>query len=748
MTSYMEQYFLYGDIGMEEPLPSPLTTLIAYSDLTAGAAIIFAAIVLLSLVIGCWGTLCSFVSTGTKKFVLPPIQAILPLLCWYMVEFAYILWHCGFRHASWPALSGRLTRWIADSRAYRLAVAVVDWSLPKNRPLAALCRLIGAYGTGLMVYSSLLVPAARCVSGLVDGWNAHVQSPYCPGAISRYHLNGWLSRDQLSEAYYCLGEKFGLRMHALAINEWLFPSRFGDDGGISHIYALAFVSCTISFIIIAIALYSLLPKATVFQRIKSRLLQPETPYPLGTPITQKESDLWDMISQYEAELDKKKVQLASKSTLLDAAVSELRASRARQEEGWAQVERLADRRNRAMEAQYHEQTLSRHLRQQLVEMTGRLKVAEGRLRDERQELADAHSQIADQRKQLSEEQEELDRGRQELSDDQRLADGRQNLVEEQTRLDGVREQLAVAHQQLAEERQRLVTEHQKHAQRQQGLVQDQERLAHEHQELINQNSQLSISLEASQQEQNAALAQVMSLQLDLDSTNMTASITYAHSQESLSRAQQAESTLQQAMADLKSACDQSLAQERAASQGARRQASALSAEVNDLQTQIGMAMRDAQRSHEQATNAQGTISMLEHRLARHEAVQNGSTQEIPKRQTGNTKSVATALAEKEVTVAAQMAEIANLKRQLERVMKEAPTSTPQSADPAVKEGFQKLRAALEKERRARTEDNVRWGSKTRDLEADNQKLRISLSNATAQGGSLHPSTPRRSPARP
>lgn len=615
--------------------------------------------------------------------------------------------------------------------------------------------------------------AARYVSGLVDGWNAQTQSPDCPGAISRYHLNDWLSQDRLSETYYCLGEKSGFKLHALIMNDWLSPSRFvGNDGKgeISHFYALALVSCVISFAIMAMASYILLPRAAVFQHVKSSLFQLESQYPLGTPITQKESDLWNMISQYEVDIDRKKAQLASKSTLLDAAVSELHASKARQEEGWAQVGILADRRNRALEAQYHEQSLSRKLRQQLVETGGKLKVAEGRIRDEREELANAHRQVADQRKQIFEEQKELDHTRQQLLDNQQLANHHQKLAEERERLDGVRDQLAAQCQQFAEEHQRLVAENQQYAEREQGLAQEferlvaenqqqaekqkglvqyQEPLTHEHQELINQGSQLNASLKAAQRERDEALTQAMSLQLDLDSTTMTASITYAHSQESLSRAQQAESTLQQAMADLKSACNQTLAQERAASQEARSQASGLSAEVNDLETKIGMAMRDAQRSHEQATNAQGTIDMLEHRLARHQAVQSGSTQEIPKRQTGNTGSMATALADKDVAVAAQTAEIANIKRQLEQVKKEAPAAAPQQpADPAIKEGFQKLRAVLEKERRARTEDNVRWGSKTRDLEADNQKLRVSLSNAEAQGGSLRPGTPRRSPARP
>lgn len=729
--------------------------------------------VLLSLVVENWGALSPFVSAGANKFILSPIQVIRPFLDWLMLKHVRFLWYCGLRHASWAALRELLIMWIVNSRLYRLAVTIIDWSLPRNRPVTTLCRLLGMYGIVLTVYSSLLVPAARYASGLVDGWNAQAQSLDCPGAISRYHLNDWISQNRLAEAYYCLGEKSGLRSHALAMNNWFFPSHFvGNDGEgeISHFYALALVSCAISFTIMAMASYSLLPRTVVFQHVKSSFFQPENQYPIGTPITQKESDLWNMISQYEVDLDRKKVQLASKSTLLDAAVSELRTSKARQEEGWAQVEILANRRNRAVEAQYHEQSLSRHLRQQLVETSGQLKVAESRIQDEREELINVHRQVADQRKQIFEDQKELDRILQQLLDNQQLANDRQKLIEERERLDGVRDQLAVEHQQFAEERQQLVTENQQYAERQQGLAQECERLvaenqqqaerqqglvqhqkllAHERQELINQGSELNASLKAAQRERDEALTQAMSLQLDLDSTTMTASITYAHSQESLSRTQQAESTLQQGMADLKSACDQILAQERAASQEARSQASGLSAEVNDLETKIGMAMRDAQRSHEQAANAQGTIDMLEHRLAHHQAVKSGSTQEIPKRQTGNTGSMATALADKEVAVAAQMAENANLKRQLEQVKKESPAATSQQpADPAIKEGFQKLRAALEKERRARTEDNVRWGSKTRDLESDNQKLRISLSNADAQGGNLRPGTPRRSPARP
>lgn len=90
-------------------------------------------------------------------------------------------------------------------------------------------------------------------------------------------------------------------------------------------------------------------------------------------------------------------------------------------------------------------------------------------------------------------------------------------------------------------------------------------------------------------------------------------------------------------------------------------------------------------------------------------------------------SISTALAQSQVTVSQQQAEINDLRRQLGEIKQGFMWPSEQVAQ----EGVQKLREALSKEKRARTEINIRWSKKMRELEDECQKLRISLSNAVA-----------------
>lgn len=723
MTSHVEQYFLYGEVGIEMPLPGSLETLIGYADLTAGAAIVFAALILFSLVAGCWETLSPFLLTAAKKFILYPIQAVSSLLRQYALEFFCGCW-C---HECRYALRERLTRWIVDSHPYRLASTVFDWHFPWNRPLATLCRLSGTYISCLTVYTTLLIPGVRYLSGIVDGWIAEVQSPHCPSAISKYYLNERLSRRHFSEAYYCLGEKSGLRLHGLTVGNWNL--HLNGDGEIDHFYGIAFVATTVLLAIVATISYNILPETAAFQYIKS-CLQRQNSYPHGTPITPKEIDLWNVISQYEADLDANKTQLANKTALLNATTAELHASKSRQEEGWAQFERLVAGRNEAVEAQSREMSINSHLRQQLVKTGGLLKVAERRLKDESQKIIEVQQQVANERKQLASERREFELECQQFSEEQQQASERQDLIEERQQHAVMENQLAAERQQLSDERQRLDDERKNHTQQYEELMDKEYNLGSENLDLMLKNSELTNSLRVFQQERDAAMTQAMNMQQELESTNLTASITLMEAQESLSRTQQTEAAFHQSATDIRNACDQVVMQERSAADQARRQVSSLTADFNDLQNKIGMAMRDAQRSHEKAENSQRTIDILEHRLAKYENPESGSTQEIPKRQTGNMGSMSTALAQKEVVVANQLAEISDLKCRLEQ----AKQGAPRPSEPAIQENFQKLREALEKERRERTTDNVRWGTRTRELETDNQKLRISLSNAQAHPG--------------
>lgn len=703
------------------PLPGSLETLVGCADLTAGAAIVFAALILFSLVAGYWETLSPVVFTAAKKFVLSPTQTVSSLLGQYASEFFYGCYECRY------ALRERLTRWIVDSHPYRLVSTVVNWHFPWNRPLATLCRLSGTYIVGLTMYTTLLIPGTRYSSGIIDGWNAGVQSPHCPSAISRYYLNTRLSRRHLSEAYYCLGEKSGLRLHTLTVSN--LNSYLTGNGEIDHFYPIAFVAITVFLAIVVIVLHDNLSETAAFQFLNSYLLRQNT-YPHESPITPKETDLWNITSQYKADLDSQKAQLAKNTVLLNATTAELSASKSREQEGWAQFEKLVAGRNETVEAHSRELSINSRLRQQLVNTGGQLKVAEGRLKDENQKLIDVQQQVTNERKQLVSERRVFELECQRFSDEQQQASEHQDAIEECQRLAVVHDQLAAERQQLADERQRLVDQQKNHAQQYEELVDREYNLGSQNLDLMIKNSELTNFLQATQQERDAAMTQVTDMQQELESTNLTANITLMEAQESLSQTQQTEAAFHQSVTEIRTACDQVVMQERSAADQARRQVSSLTADFNDLQSKIGMAMRDAQRSHEQAVNSKRTIEILEHRLAKYEAMKSGSTQEIPKRQTGNTGSMSTALAQKEVVVASQLAEINDLKHRLEQ----AKQGSPRPSEPAMQENFQKLREALEKERRERTTDNVRWGTKNRELEADNQKLRISLSNAQAHPG--------------
>ncbi|ODM15026.1 hypothetical protein SI65_09521 [Aspergillus cristatus] len=922
MTTPFEQLFLWGEIEQDPPFPEFLMNIVVYADLTAGSAIVLATLILLTLVMAAWETISFLICAGSKKFVKSPIKTALSLLgCYTLETFRLLL----FRDDGLATLRQRFTSWMVDSRPYRLASSVVDWYFPLNRPIAASFRLFVTWVCGLTMYTNVLLPAARCLHGVVDGWNADIHSFHCPEAISRYYLEDRLSWHALYDGYYCLGERTGLNLYEdLLVSDWQLLSRLlNDDGEIDHYHAIMVVASVISLVILAAVTYTIIPETTAFKRAKAVLLRQDPQSDGPRPLTQTESDLWDMINGYEGDLAKRKAQLAKKNKLLASTTAELHAMAQRKEEGWILVGKLTARRNEAVEAHQRELSNNRRLRQQLLKIGGQLKVAEGCLQGNRQELAKERQRLVAERKQLAEERQQLASARQNLSKQQRPADDCDYLVEERQRLDSARDQLAAEraqvveerrklteerqypvdkqkqliqerqklvssrqkssdHQRLAEDRHRVVEGHQRletmrevladgrqqldkerkqltiehqqlvHKQQQlikerqkpasprqkssdqqrlvkerqvlddmrerldaqcKKLTEDRQQLADEHQRLIDEHqksaiqhqelldrqqhlsinnqelavrcnelaialgtarqerdaamlqltaatdqvtgqqdqqlaircNELSASLEVVRQERDAAMLQVdaamdemMNQQKEIDSVNLSADITRVEAEIAYTQSEENEARLQQSMSDLKSVCDLAVEQERSATEEARKIACGLEMELNDCHNKIGTALRDAQRHHQQWVASQKTIEILERRLAKYKMFETGSTQEIPKRKIGNPVSTSTALAEKDVIVANQLAQINDLTRQLEQAKQGAPC--PAVADGKIQENFKKLRAALDKERRERIEDNVRWSSKTRELEDANQKLRISVSNAESK-------SPRRPNAR-
>ncbi|KAI2889092.1 hypothetical protein CBS76997_3368 [Aspergillus niger] len=205
---------------------------------------------------------------------------------------------------------------------------------------------------------------------------------------------------------------------------------------------------------------------------------------------------------------------------------------------------------------------------------------------------------------------------------------------------------------------------------------------------------------------------------------------------------QADRGLRETMQGLKKAYDDEVERyddevekERAAANEARKQVKGLAEELKEMSQQVGIALRDAQRFQEQkeGTEAEmdkleGVNDVLEHRLKYWERSE--SSQEIPKRRTGDLGSLATALDSSRVEISRQQTEINRLHALLRQAQTESAASAPSvPSDQALRDSVNRLRQALEAEKRQRTEEQVRWGRRVRELEEETQRLRVSSSNA-------------------
>ncbi|GES63768.1 integral membrane protein [Aspergillus terreus] len=307
----------------------------------------------------------------------------------------------------------------------------------------------------------------------------------------------------------------------------------------------------------------------------------------------------------------------------------------------------------------------------------------------------------------------------------------------------------VQHEHLSGETNGLSRQHEDLVARHQAQTAETQRLVAENQALASRCSELesrSCSPEArspsfaAQQERDEALGKALYLQQELEHTKSTAERLINEANEALNESRETAAKMQQSMQqsihDIKSACDSTIEQQRARAGEAELQVIQLTEEVNDLQVRIGMAMRDAQRKHEEATQAQQTIQVLENRLSKWE--NRDGAQEIMKRQTGHIGSISTALEQAKLTVAQKDLEIENLRRAMAKLQNQP--QTPSSDQEALlHEQVRRLRTALETEKRARSEDMIQTGKQIRELTDENRKLTVSLSNIrAAQGSRLSP----------
>ncbi|KKK12312.1 hypothetical protein ARAM_001376 [Aspergillus rambellii] len=405
--------------------------------------------------------------------------------------------------------------------------------------------------------------------------------------------------------------------------------------------------------------------------------------------------------------------------LLESRTQELKAARQQTREAWELYHKLSARYTVAEESRARMFTEKQELRRQLTHKECQVTLARGKLRQAEDKILAKMQTLPDRVKQLEQQLSEKIKAEQALRS--KLEDGHAQIIIVQRQLVIAKEQQENQHCNRSREEDSRI----------QDLVYRNNTLVEQTQEITSRFDGLQASYsEICQRLENALSAtrqkdaRIMALESELISTRSVAENIVKEAQESLAQTHQTEASLRQSMQDIKAACDATLHEERAASAEARKWASSLAGEVHDLQTKVGLAMRDAQRSHKQAVDAAQTIEVLERRLAKWEGpAANG--QEIPKRQTGNIGSISTALEQCRVTVSQKQNEINDLYRQLAK----AKTPKDELGKPSVTQDVPQLRAFLESERRARTEDQVRWDRRTRELEAENQRLCISLSNA-------------------
>src|SRR5699024_9909289 len=124
-------------------------------------------------------------------------------------------------------------------------------------------------------------------------------------------------------------------------------------------------------------------------------------------------------------------------------------------------------------------------------------------------------------------------------------------------------------------------------------------------------------------------------------------------------------------------CKQELAEARQDAESANRFHGLASENARRLTQEIGQAKEDAVKSRRETEDLKIQIEELEGRLANNSFSQSSSSQEIPKRQTGDLGSIRHALEESQVTVSKQQSAVDDLKRKL--ALASQPSPQPEDA---------------------------------------------------------------------
>ncbi|PIG90307.1 integral membrane protein [Aspergillus arachidicola] len=256
MTSPAEQMFLLGEIIDFEPISG--LALFGYADLTAGSAIIFAAITISTYIASDWKVLNPWIS-ALLTAVIRPIRAVVVGISWLLMQLAAVRSLDDVFTTLRNLEDGAKSR-IVESRLSRFVSAVVNWYFPFNRPLATVCRLSLSFICGTTTVYGLLLPAAWHVFGLFMAESLPEEELlyYCFDIFGRLE-QGRLNRRDWLEVVFCLGQETGLELRAIIRDDWQLPRLI--EGEIHYLYVLAFVTTSVLCAILAALSWYTLAKA-------------------------------------------------------------------------------------------------------------------------------------------------------------------------------------------------------------------------------------------------------------------------------------------------------------------------------------------------------------------------------------------------------------------------------------------------------------------------------------------------------
>ncbi|PYI27168.1 hypothetical protein BP00DRAFT_308966, partial [Aspergillus indologenus CBS 114.80] len=741
MSNAAEQVFFYGQVT--DPEHASSLDVLTYLDLTNGGTLLFQTIILITFIMILLPDLAPLTLTGAQRFIISPIRSLLQSIHWVLQQ----LYTQDSRQTFYRLCYANAQDAILKSSLFQLTLVGVLWFFPSNRPLSSVCRLWALALASKWMYISALIPGHHYWAGMTAGFSPIGRGRYedCLAAIARSGLPDRWGRQQWLASYRCSGVETGLELYETLKDraQWLVPP---VDSEVRHLRLLAFMAVLIPTLVIGLWLfYTLCNKVTALRRGAVPAVVDGEAQP-----TECETYLWNLSKSLESANEKLQQCMATKE-------AEFQAEKQRLEETVRHQTDLTSRRveSALRQAKNAHAGIIDELRKKVVQLENNLTMARAEAQFVVVDEVDAareqflKDRIVQLEKQLAGVKKKSNaRNKKEL---QTVKDELQTRTDELTTLTGKLSE-AETRVSVAEERGRLVEIECEKLQSLETMQQERDAALAQNQQIIAEyeafrvsheaNPQQSQLLETMQQELAAAIARNNALReennsIEIEGQLMVAKLEFdldeAHRQ--LAEAQFSRVNAQQSMQEGDVAGNMSLAEARAQAEQARTQAfmkekelAEVTEENRTLQIQVGLAMRDAQRGQERADTAERVNKVLEVRLAQWEEKARDE-QTILKRPTANVGSVTTALQQCQVKVSEQQTTINELKEKLEKAKVASPAG---KVEEKLRADFSMIKSMYDREKRARTEDQIRWSKENRELEEELRKLRISISNAKTQ----------------